>query len=74
MISPPPKKGVFMSEEIIEELVLDPTDDIVAAIASVIRTVTPKATIRGKKDRNRMVKRVIHECAGLRHTTKGVQP
>jgi hypothetical protein len=38
-----------------------PTEDAIKAIHAIIRIATPRASYRGKQDRNKLVKQVI--CA-----------
>ena len=45
-------------------------NDTIQAIASVIRIATPRNTVRGRKDRNRLVKRITEAVKALAYKTE----
>lgn len=43
----------------------EPASDVIQAIESTIRIATPRNTVRGRRDRDKLVRQVVAACKGM---------
>jgi hypothetical protein len=52
----------------------DPASDVIQVLESTIRIATPRNTVRGRRDRDKLVRQVIVACKGMMYDKRVRKP